>query len=725
MRTIFSIAFNDLRRLYTNVMAGIVMVGLIAIPCLFAWFNILATWDPFGNTERLKVAVANTDEGHSSSLTPLSVNVGDMVLSELYRNDAMDWVITSEEDAIEGARSGEFYAAIVLPPTLSDDMFNFYIGASEPSEISLYVNEKKNPISPLIVSAGGQGVSAQINESFTRTLSEVAFGLIETADDFLNEEETMRALDSIEQRTVSVRDQLLSGSTTVDALASLTESSVPLVDGAQRIADAVGASFDQIQPADLGDLGSQLGAGASSLGAALAATAESYSDVGDRVDQLLADAGATSQATAGTLSDIAARIDVQVGQYTTLRDRLNDEVAPALPSAVQPQLRSVTAALSDAIARQAAVRDRLNDAAARVSAGRADGDNRREIAASISAARDAMASAQETFESDVRPQLESLAGSVEDIRQSVDQARSSMDGVATALSNTPGSLRNSLASAGADLRSMAESMRESAATMQDAQRAIVQARQDGDLSELADLIANRPEELADALVAPIEVDRQAVFPRASFGAGMTPLYTVIALWVGALLSAVALRTDKDSMVQNVVDPEDVTTAQEYFGRYLTFVVTGLAQSTLIMAGLILYVEIAPAHPFLLFVAGWVSSLVFHMICYTLVLSLSNAGKAIGVILLVLQVSAAGGAYPLIMLPGWVQGTSPWLPATYSVWAMRAAIFGTYDGDFWKAIGMLLLFTLPFLALGLWLRNLLATPIGKMDEAVAKTKVLQG
>ncbi|SDS14049.1 YhgE/Pip domain-containing protein [Corynebacterium timonense] len=725
MRTILSIAFNDLRRLYTNVMAGIVMVGLIAIPCLFAWFNILATWDPFGNTERLKVAVANTDEGHTSTITPLSVNVGDMVLSQLYRNDAMDWVITSEEDAIEGARSGEYYAAIVLPPTLSDNMLTFYTGAAEPSTIDLYVNEKKNPISPLIVSAGGEGVGSQINETFTRTLSEVAFGLIETANDFLNEDETIRALDSIEQRTINVRDQLLSGADTVDALAALTESSVPLVDGAQRIADAFDASLNQIQPADLGDLGTQLGTGAGSLGAALAATADSYSQVGDRVDELLADAGATSQATAGTLSDIAARIDVQATQYTTLRDRLNNEVIPALPAPAQPPLRSVAASLDDTIARQTTVRDHLNDAAARIGAGRGSDDDRRAIAESIGAARDAADSARQTFDTTVRPQLESLAGSVQGVQSSVDKARSDMAGVATALDNSPGSLRATLATTGEDLRSMAESMRDSAATMQDAQRSIAQARAEGDVSELADLIASRPEELADALVEPIAIDRQAVFPRASFGAGMTPLYTVIALWVGALLSAVALRTDKESVVQNVVDPEDVTTAQEYFGRYLTFVVTGLAQSTLIMGGLILYVEISPAHPFLLFVAGWVSSLVFHMICYTLVLSLSNAGKAIGVILLVLQVSAAGGAYPLMMLPEWVQNTSPWLPATYSVWAMRAAIFGTYDGDFWKAIGMLLLFTLPFLLLGLWLRNLLATPIGKMDDAVARTKVLQG
>lgn len=167
----------------------------------------------------------------------------------------MDWVITDADDAIEGAKSGEYYAAIVLPPTLSDDMFTFYAGNSEPSRIDLYVNEKKNPISPLLVSSGAQGVSAQISASFTRALSEVSFGLIETASDFFNEAETQQALDSIEKRTASARDQLLSIADTVDALASLTESSVPLVDSAERISAALGDSLDQVRPADLGPPG--------------------------------------------------------------------------------------------------------------------------------------------------------------------------------------------------------------------------------------------------------------------------------------------------------------------------------------------------------------------------------------------------------------------------------------------------------------------------------------
>ncbi|WP_291314700.1 YhgE/Pip domain-containing protein [Corynebacterium sp. UBA2622] len=723
MRTVFSIAFNDLRRLYTNVMAGIVMVGLIAIPCLFAWFNVLATWNPFQNTERLQVAVANTDRGHTSDLTPLSVNVGDMVLSQLYRNDDMDWVITDAADAVEGAKSGEYYAAIVLPPTLSDDMFTFYSGDAEPSKIDLYVNEKKNPIAPLLISNGTQGVSAQINASFTRALSEVSFGLIETASDFFNEAETQKALNSIETRVVGTRNQMLSSANTVDALAALTESSVPLVASAERISSSVGANLDSIQPANLDGIGAGVGGSAAALGAALSATSDSFGPVNDRVNELLANTDQTSAATATTLTSIAAAVDVQVNQYTALRDQLNANVSPALPPEAQPAFSTVIGNLNDAIARQTGVRDRLNDAASRVATGRATQGDRQEIQESIAKARDAIATARNSFDTGVRPRLEALSGSVDQIGGSVDKARADIDRISATLADRPGSLQNTLATSGDTLRSLATELRDNAAQLGDAQRSIADARSSNDLGKLSDLVSKHPEEIANALVDPVKVDRQEVYPRVSFGAGMAPLYTVLALWVGALLTAVALRSDENSFVQHSVDPSELSPAQKYFGRYLTFAVTGLAQSTLIMAGLILYVEIHPAHPFLLFVAGWVSSLVFHMICYTLVLSLSNAGKAIGVLILVLQISAAGGAYPLQLLPGWVHALSPWLPATYSIQAMRAAEFGTYHWDFWRAIGILLLFAVPFLVLGLWVRSMIESTIMKMEDAAAETKII--
>lgn len=702
MKSMFSILNHDLRRLFKNVFSGIVLVGLIAMPSLFSWFNILATWEPFENTDRLQVAVANTDEGHSSDLTPLQVNVGDMIVAQLYENEEMDWVFTSSEEAIEGTQSGDYYAAIVLPETLSRDMFTFYVSDAQPSEIDLYINEKKNPLSPLLISSGTQGVSTQINDTFLRTLSEVSLGLIDSASAFFTEEETQAALDTIESRIASIEQNLRSGSTTAESLSALTGAAIPLAQSAERISGSVGDLFPDIDSTDLGST-------AGLLSGTFAATAESFGEVSDQASEVLNNVNTTTDTAASTIEDLASRVRLQTDQYRVIRDEIAGLGIP-------------TGGVDDALAQLGAIATRFDNTAASLRSGQGDSSGASE---NMGAALEALERAQQSFETTIRPQLQEVATGVGDVVTQLRSVRSELSDVSAALDSSPGSLQETLSNASQTLANMSTSLAENADSLADAQTRIADARASGNLSSLQELVGDNPEELADALVAPISLERIEVFPIESFGVGMTPLYLALALWVGAVLTAVALRTDEESVEQNVVADDELPGWKKYLGRYLTFAVIGLAQSTLAVAGLIVYVQINPEHPGLMFVAGWITSLVFHLICYTLVISLSNAGKAISVLLLVLQISAAGGAYPLALLPGWVQAINPWLPATYAIDAFRAAIAGTYDGDFWQALGILSLFAIPILILGIWLRQpIYNLVIGKMEEAMAKTKVLQ-
>ena len=100
----------------------IVVLGLCVVPSLYAWFNIAASWDPYSNTNGLKVAVANTDEGYEGEILPLQINIGDTVISSLRENDQLDWTFTGKKDAVEGVKSGKYYAAIVIPKSFSQDM---------------------------------------------------------------------------------------------------------------------------------------------------------------------------------------------------------------------------------------------------------------------------------------------------------------------------------------------------------------------------------------------------------------------------------------------------------------------------------------------------------------------------------------------------------------------------------------------------------------------------
>lgn len=211
MSSILAVMRHDIRRATSSVMAVIVLFGLVVIPSLFTWFNVIASWNPFDNTRNLTVAVANTDDGYQSDLVPIRLNVGEQVVSALRANDDLNWVITSEDDAVDGTRSGEYYAAIVLPPTFSADMMTFYTSGADRTRIDYYLNEKKNALAPKVTGQGASEVSTSINEVFTETLGEAGMNIVTSLSDYLDDADTQVALSKLQARVDSVGAQLRAG----------------------------------------------------------------------------------------------------------------------------------------------------------------------------------------------------------------------------------------------------------------------------------------------------------------------------------------------------------------------------------------------------------------------------------------------------------------------------------------------------------------------------------
>ena len=133
----------------------------------------------------------------------------------------------------------------------------------------------------------------------------------------------------------------------------------------------------------------------------------------------------------------------------------------------------------------------------------------------------------------------------------------------------------------------------------------------------------------------------------------------------------------------------------------------LAQTTLMGLGNLFFLQVQAAHPWLLMLCFWTAGLVFTFLIYALVAAFANLGKAIAVLLLIVQVTGCGGSFPLQLLPEFIQQLSPWLPATHVVNAMRAAMMGGWGNDFWVQMGYLALFLIPAALLGLVLRKPLA------------------
>ena len=130
MKNIFLVFIQDLKRISTNVVAIVVSDwSLPFIPSLYAWFNTLSNWDPYGpeSTSRIKVAVASDDPG--VTIDGVTVNIGDQIISNLKANTTIGWVFTdSTQEAIDGVYSGDYYAALVLPSDFTSEYGKFSFG---------------------------------------------------------------------------------------------------------------------------------------------------------------------------------------------------------------------------------------------------------------------------------------------------------------------------------------------------------------------------------------------------------------------------------------------------------------------------------------------------------------------------------------------------------------------------------------------------------------------
>ena len=202
---------------------------------------------------------------------------------------------------------------------------------------------------------------------------------------------------------------------------------------------------------------------------------------------------------------------------------------------------------------------------------------------------------------------------------------------------------------------------------------------------------------------------------------MAPLYTTLALWVGSLLLAVAIKVEVSRKAQIKLGYPKLH--QLFLGRFGVFAFVSLCQTTVLALGNMLFLQVQVSDPLLYLICFWLAGLVFTFIIYSLVVSFANLGKAIAVFLLIIQVTSGGGSFPLQMLPDFFQVLSPFLPATHVINAMRAAMMGVYMNDFWIEIGLLLLFVVPFLLLGLVFRSPLMKFLNWYIEKVEESKLV--
>ena len=165
MRASLRIFARDLRRLVTNPAALVIALGVCLLPSLYAWVNILANWDPYENTSGVPVTVTIEDAG--ADVPGMGrLNAGAMIREELEKNHQLDWTFVDEADALDGVRSGRYYAAFVIPRDFTATLAGVLDGHPEQARIAYYVNEKANAVAPKVTDTGATTLEDQISSEF-------------------------------------------------------------------------------------------------------------------------------------------------------------------------------------------------------------------------------------------------------------------------------------------------------------------------------------------------------------------------------------------------------------------------------------------------------------------------------------------------------------------------------------------------------------------------------
>jgi putative membrane protein len=692
----------DARRLASNVVAIVIIMGLSIIPALYAWFNILSNWDPYGEsaTSAMHVAVCSEDEG--IVFGSVSLNVGDTVIEGLEANKTIGWVFADTADeALEQVYSGDCYAALVIPDDFTEKIISFLSGSPENPEIGYYENSKKNAIATKITSKVKTTVQQTVNTSFVSTLAEVLSksGEAVTGSGSDSADVTGTLLDGLEEMDGNLTTYI----NILNTLAMVTDSAAGLVDSAQGMLPNVGQIKESSQQSV-----------ASLEGAVLtgAQTADSVAMMVDICLELVTD-------SLDTLSEQLAAVDI-AGDYAEMAlDFGTTEAVCEQTLTVLGDLMGDTDAYELVTKKFSALKKDIDTLSKDASLTQAELDGIVDgLAESVESCNESLKSLKTTFDYEIVP---SLDNDIYDVEHALIEAQVLLAGLDTDFSDVTLALQGykSTLEQGTDsitaTVTYVQELQDGLRTVTESIRTLTESV---DYQDAVETLGTDPTVLADFVASPVSMETVPIFEIDTYGSAMAPFYTVLALWVGALIMSALIHVRVETDGENIPNLKHY---QAFFGRYLTFFLIGQAQTLITVFGDLFYIKIQCLHPFLFWVACAVTSFVFTLFIYALTVALGNVGQAAAVIIMVIQVAGAGCTFPVEVLPVVFRKIYKLLPFTYSMNALRECVGGMYRLDYVTDLGVLGIYALLSLAIGL----LLVIPFRPVMQMIDKSKKKAG
>ena len=700
MKNIIEIFRNDIKEVFRKTNTWIIIVGLIFLPSMYAWPNILSSWDPYGHTNNIKVAVTSEDAG--TTVDGKELNLGNSLVEGLKNNKNLDWqFVSNKEEAENGVRIGDYYASIVVPKNFSQDMTS--VSRTEPKRatIEYTVNEKINAISPKITNSGASAIANNISKNFVETANGIIFEKLHEAG--IKFEENLPSIEKAKEEIFKLNDNFSTYESTLSELIGKVEYGYNILNNVQNtlpeidrvatnsimIADKAGITINNIQGFNerlLPIINSHLNV-VEEVSKEANVIAKELQKKPDKTEEIKA----RQKALDSRLQASTERLQLVKNIFEYFNKLSNERL-------FNNQLERVTTLSNDITA----IKEVNNNIYNKMDHYDEIADTVKEEFVNKSARINEVSSNMNSkLNVEVAPLISQVLSkaevNIDKVSGIIAGAQGELPAVERKLSETEVKISNAYGK----LLSLQAQMPSAKSKIQKLTDEIKKADSGIDKNQLFNLLKVDYKQQAEFFANPVKLQENKLYHIENYGSAMTPFYTVLSIWVGSLLMS-SLLTTKVEDEENKYKPY-----QKYFGRGLLFVIISLFQTLIITLGDMYVLGTQATSPYRFVLYALLISLLFSSIIYTIVCILGNVGKAVCIVLLVLQLGSSGGTFPIQMTSEFFQALYPKVPFTYSISLLREAVGGVYIPAVERDIKILFIYLIAVLVGGAILVSLKA------------------
>lgn len=755
---------RDMKNIFTNVVATIIVVGLMIIPSLYSLVNIFACWDPYASTStsNIKIAVVNEDKG--TTFHDQEVNVGKKIIDELKENDKIGWTFVDKKTAEDGILKEKYYAMIEIPENFSNDVISVTEKKVKKPKLIYTVNEKKNAIAPKITDSGVKTLQQQVSENVTKTISGIIIRVCNDVgiDIENNRPEIRRIVDAVYEldenmpEIESILDASIeginNGSKLNDDLDSLIPSISDTLDSTDIFIDDMKENLDTIE-GTLSDDSITVKENLVESERLLDNLSIELNNVDENIipevykKSLLTSADATSasiesvQELESDLKSMKKFIN-KLSKIEIPKPSFNEETQSSeeiekikieykkqaqLLKDLQKNLKDTSNKIDNVMDRLDFIEDKFNILSNRIDADLNDIENGKKLDTQSLTDTRKVVDEMHTLLSDLIDSYDSEI--VNGVSKTFDEANDVIDNVSYVLNQSrdalpdledmTNTLRNVLNLSNDELMKLKDKFPDMKSDLHKMADKLREYDDDDKLDEILDVITNGYEDQSNFLASAVELEDHRLFPWPNYGSTVTPFYTILCLWVGALLLCSLVSTD----AKDFDDGTEIKPYERYLGRLFLYLFIGIFQSLVATLGALILLKSYCVHPVMLVIYSAFVSCIFITIIYTATSLFRNVGKVIAIVLLVLQVAGAGGNFPIEVAPLFFRKLFPFLPFTYAIGGMRQIMAGIVYELLIKDIVVLVIFAVISIIIGISSKKFINEKISYFSERLSDSGII--